>query len=130
MKMSKIPDTPRESSAHIGIGGAETDHGKPDHARITGGLWDRGKLLQKDTGRPCPIELKHGETATWSQIADWISNEEGATIPRQTIQRAFNTTLKRLGEKLLKDPFIRTFLMDNGYEIPEDGKENHEHTDI
>lgn len=115
--------TQKKSSVHTGTDGAETDHGNPEHARITGGRWDRGRLLQKNTGRPCPIELKQGETATWQQVADWISDEEGVTIPHQTIQRAFNNTLGRLKEKLLKDDFIRQYLIDNNYDIPDDIEE-------
>ena len=118
--MSNKKSTQKESSVPTGTDGAETDHGKLGHARITGGRWDRGKLLQKDTGKPCPIVLKNGETATWRQIADWISEEEGTKIPHQTVQRAFDATLIRLKKSLMEDPFILSYLRDNNFNIPEE----------
>ncbi len=124
IKMSRKKSTQKKSSAPTGTDGAETDHGSQGHARITGGRWDRGKLLQKDTGRPCPIVLKReDERATWPQIAEWISSEEGCSIPHQTVQRAFNSTLNRLKKKFLEDPFIKGWLRDNHFDIPEDEEE-------
>ena len=63
--MSREKDTQKKSSAPTGTDGVEAAHGKQGHARITGDRWDRGKLLQKNTGRPCPIVLGVGERATW-----------------------------------------------------------------
>tara|TARA_Y100001937_G_scaffold21781_2_gene30766 strand:- start:13552 stop:14070 length:519 start_codon:yes stop_codon:yes gene_type:complete len=119
MEMCEKSSTQNKSSVPTGIDGAKGDHGKPGRESTTAGQWERGKILQKDTGKTCPIELKDGEIASWERIAKWISKEEGKFVCRQVIQNAFRGTLKRLEEKLIEDDFIRQWLIDNNFQIPE-----------
>ena len=117
--MSGSSSTPKRSSVPTGTGGVETDHGKSGLESTTEAPWERGKLLQKDTGRLCPLG-SNGSGATWEEIASWLSDEEGRRIRHQTVQRAFESTLRRLAEKILEDRFLRQYLIDNNFTIPEE----------
>lgn len=116
--MSGEKSTQSRSSVPTGTDGAGKAHGKPERGPITAARWERGKLLLKDTGKKCPIELNGRDVATWAEITDWISDEEGYPIQRQSVQKAFESTMKRIGELLIQDPYVRDWLIDNGIEIP------------
>ena len=116
--MSGEKSTPSKSSVPTGTDGAETAHGKPEPEPTTAARWERGKLLLKDTGKKCPIELNGRDVATWAEITDWLSDEEGYPIKRQSVQKAFEATMRRLGELLLQDPYIRDWYIENVGELP------------
>ena len=73
--------------------------------------------MQDHKGRAAPISLGSRTQASWNEITDWISKDEGRRVQRQSIQRAFEGTLSRLKELLLEDPYIREWLVENNIDI-------------
>jgi len=73
--------------------------------------------MQDHKGRAAPISLGSRTQASWNEITDWISKDEGRRVQRQSIQRAFEGTLSRLKELLLEDPYIREWLLENNIDI-------------
>ena len=119
MKMSEQRNIRNKSYVRTGTDGAEKDRGRRGQEPITGVRWARGKLLLKDTGKKCPIELKGREQATWAEITEWLSAEEGYQLKRQSVQKAFSETMKRIATRLLEDPYIRDWYLENIGALPE-----------
>lgn len=60
----------------------------------------------------CSLEWE-GLPVPWDAIAEWLSEEEGQTISRQVLKNHFRHTLLKLRDRLIEDPVIRDWLIEN-----------------
>ncbi len=78
--------------------------------------WEPGRLLQKTTDRPCPLKYE-GEPVPWERIAEWLAEEEGCQVTRETVRVSFEKTLRNIRDRLVEDPDVRDWLLENNIEI-------------
>lgn len=53
----------------------------------------------------------------WRKIAEIIGDKEGKPVSRQAITSAHNRMLKKLRYLLLKDPYIKDWVLEHGVEV-------------
>ena len=77
---------------------------------------DLGAILERGDGQPLDPDYDGTRNYSWNEIVELISIQEGQKLGRQTVMRHVDNMIINLREKLLSDPVIRDWMLDNGLE--------------
>ena len=112
--MSVKKNTQSSSSAPTGCDTGRKARGKTKPAVTMGVRGALTNLLQRGTGKPLDPNYDGSRQYTWTEIAKLLSEQEGINIRRQALRQHVDKLIIEMREKLLKDPHIQDWLIDNG----------------
>jgi hypothetical protein len=77
---------------------------------------DLGPLLERGDGQPLDPDYDGTRNYSWNEIVELISAQEGQKLGRQAVMRHVDNMVIKLREKLINDPVIRDWILDNDLE--------------